>query len=329
MSERNLSFRSHNSFQESDPRICERVRRDLAIWDDLAPEQKQFVAAHLTTCQSCDAEQPVLRQATHLIASLGASSPSPRVDKAVMAAIAAQGSRSNTFHLMSLSSEKRRISTLQFTGLFVAAIVVLVATFATIRVMKTQTSQQAFLLPTTLSWSAFILYHAQTKTDAKGKRYHVESYHSFKDGDLNIETVQEGILDVVLVDDGHDTLGMDEMHHVAQQHVQGWGLDMTQESMFDLNELRHEMNTREARYLDKDMFRSIPVYRIRYENGLVMLLDMQYHPVNILAGAVGTGTGEPIYDKVSLLSPSQVPSSMWSMQVPSGFKMGTLPAQPV
>ncbi len=329
MSEHNLSFRSHSSSQQPSPRICETVRRYLALWDDLTREQRQFVSAHLATCQSCAVEQRVLLQATHLIASLEASRPSPHVDKAVMAAIVAQGNRSNTFHLVSLSREKRRISTLQFTGLFVAAIVVLVATFATIHVIKTQSTQQAFLLPTTLSWSAFILYHTQTKTDAKGKRYRIESYHSLKDGDLNVETVQEGILDVVLVDDGHDTLGMDEMHHVAQENVQGWGLDMTQESMFDLNELRYEMNANEAHYLDKDIFRGIPVYRIRYENGLVMLLDMQYHPVNILAGAVGTGTGEPIYDRVSLLSPSQVPASMWSMQVPAGFKMGMLPPQPV
>ena len=328
MSERNLPLRPYNLFQKSDSRICERVRHDLAVWDDLSLEQRQFVSTHLATCPSCAAEQRVLLQATRLVASLEASSPSPRVDKAVMAAIAAQGNRSNTFHFLSIHGEKRRISSLQFAGLFVAAIVVLVATFTTIRVMKIQSTQQAFLLPTTLSWSAFILYHTQTKTDAKGKRYQIDSYHSLKDGDLHVETVQEGNFDVVLIDDGHDTLGMDEMHHIAQPHAQGWGLDMTQESMFDLNELRHEMNTHEASYLDKDTFRGTSVYRIRYQNGLVMLLDMQYHPVNILAGAVGPGTGEPIYDKVSLLSPSQVPSSMWSMQVPSGFKMGILPAQP-
>jgi hypothetical protein len=329
MSERNLPFRPTNFLQKSDARICEEVGRDLAIWDDLSPEQKQFVSAHIETCPSCTAEQRVLRQATHLIASLEASRPSSSVDRTVMAAIVARDNGSNTFHVFSIRGEKRRMSPLQFAGLFVAALVVLVATFTTIRVVKMQSTQQAFLLPTTLSWSAFILYHTQTKMDAKGKRYQVASYHSLQNGFLNVETVQEGIFDVVLIDDGHDTLGMDEMHHIAQQHVQGWGLDMTQESMFDLNELRHEMNTHAASYLDKDTFRGISVYRIRYQNGLVMLLDMQYHPVNVLAGAVGPGTGEPIYNRVSLLSPSQVPSSMWNMQVPSGFKMGTLPPQPV
>jgi len=333
MSEHNLSSRSHNSSQQPDPRVCETVRRYLALWDDLTPEQRQFVSAHLAACQSCAAEQRVMQQATHLLASLEASSPSQRVDKAVVAAIAAQSGKSSNghaFRLLSIRKEKRRISTLQLAGLFVAVIVVLVATFTTIRVMKAPTSpQQAFLLPTTLSWSAYILYHTQTKIDAKGKRYRIDSYHSLKDGYLSVETMQEGTFDVVLVNDGHDTLGMDEMHRVAQENVQGWGIDMAEEAMFDPNELRHEMNTHQAHYLDKDVFRGIPVYRIRYENGLVILLDMQYQPVNILAGAVGPGTGEPVYDKVALLSSSQVSSSMWDMQVPAGFKMGTLPPQPV
>ena len=121
---------------------------------------------------------------------------------------------------------------------------------------------------------------------------------------------------------------MDEMHHVAQENVQGWGIDMSQESLFDLNEVRHELNTHQASYLDTDSFHGIDVYRIRCQNGLVLLLDMHYHPVNILAGAVGPGTGEPIYDTVSLLPPAKVPASMWNMQVPAGFKMGVLPAQP-
>lgn len=330
MSEHNLSSRLHNSSQQSNPHICETVRCYLPLWDDLTPEQRQFVSAHLATCQSCAAEQRVMQQATRLLASLEASSPSPSVDKAVMAAIAAQASNGHAFRLLSIHKEKRRISTLQLAGLFVAAIVVLVATFTTIRVMRTPTSSsQAFLLPTTLSWSAYILYHTQTKIDAKGKRYRIDSYHSLKDGYLSVETMQEGTFDVVLVNDGHDTLGMDEMHRVAQENVQGWGIDMAEEAMFDLNELRHELNTHQAYYLDKDIFRGIAVYRIRYGNGLVILLDMQYHPVNILAGAVGPGTGEPVYDKVALLSSSQVSSSMWDMQVPAGFKMGTLPPQPV
>jgi hypothetical protein len=65
------------------------------------------------------------------------------------------------------------------------------------------------------------------------------------------------------------------------------------------------------------------VYRIRFRDGLVMLLDMQYRPVNVLSG-----TGEPLYTSLQLLSPSQVSPSMWDMSIPPGYHMGTLPPTP-
>ncbi len=329
MSERDLSFRPSMSSEEPDPRVCETMRQYLAVWDDLTTEQRHTVATHVRACPSCSTEHLAMNQVTHLIASLEASSPSARVDKAVMDAIAAQHKQGQVRHLLPISRQKRRRNTLQAVGLLVAAAVVLIATFATARFMKTQSSAtQAFLLPTTLSWSAYILYHSQTKIDTKGKRYHIDSYDQLGSGDLNVETVQEGSVDVVLIEHGSTNLGMDEMHHIAQQNVQGWGIDMSQESLFDLNEIRHELNTHSATYLDTDSFHGTDVYRIRCENGLVLLLDMHYRPVNILAGAVGPGTGEPIYDTVSLLPPTKVPPSMWNMQVPVGFKMGVLPAQP-
>jgi len=55
---------------------------------------------------------------------------------------------------------------------------------------------------------------------------------------------------------------------------------------------------------------------------------MQYRPVNVLRGAVGPGTGEPIYTALQLLPPSQVSASMWDMSVPKGYHMGNLPTQP-
>ncbi len=242
-------------------------------------------------------------------------------------AIAAQSRNGRTLHLLPITAQKKRKNTLQVAGLLVAAAVVLVATFTTVRFMKTSAPSQAFLIPTTLSWSAYILYHSQTKIDTKGRRYHIDSYDQLASGYLNVETRQEGSMDVVLVEQGSNNLGMDEMRHIAQKNVQGWGIDMSQESLFDLNVIRHQLAAHQANYMDTDLFRGTTVYRIRCENGLVLLLDMQYRPVNILAGAVGPGTGEPIYDTVALLSPSKVPSSMWNMQVPAGFKMGVLPAR--
>ncbi|GAC1389597.1 MAG: hypothetical protein NVS4B11_07370 [Ktedonobacteraceae bacterium] len=328
MSEYNL-FRPNHPSEEPNSRFCETVRQYLAIWDDLTPEQKQMVSTHLQTCPACSAEQRTMSQATRLIATLEASSPSERVDKAVMTAIAAYNKRGQiSHHLLPISRQKRRTNSLQLAGLLVAAAVVLVATFATVRFMKTPSSQQAFLLPTTLSWSADVLYHSQTKIDAQGKRYRIDSYHQLGNGYLNVETVQTGVVDVMLIDDGHDTLGMDEMHHIAQYNVQGWSVDRSQESMFDLKELRREINTHQASYLDTDQFKGTTVYRIRCKNGLVLLLDMNYRPVNVLTGAVGPGTGEPVYDALALLSSAKVSSSMWNMQVPAGFKMGVLPAQP-
>ena len=328
MSERDLSFHQDISPEEPNSRECETARQYLAVWDDLTTEQRHTVAAHVRSCPSCSTEHLAMNQVTRLIASLEASSPSARVDTAVMEAIAAQNKRGQVLHLLPISRQKRRKSTLQVAGLLVAAAVVLVATFATVRFTKMPSSTQAFLLPAALSWSGYVLYHSQTKIDTKGKRYRVASYDWLASGSINVETVQEGSVDVVLIEHGVNNLGMDEMHHVAQENVQGWGIDMSQESLFDMNEVRHELNTHQASYLDTDSFHGTDVYRIRCENGLVLLLDMHYRPVNILAGAVGPGTGEPIYDTVSLLPPTKVPPSMWNMQIPTGFKMGVLPAQP-
>ncbi len=329
MSEHNFSFRPNMpSSEELDSRVCETVRQYLAVWDDLTTEQRHTVAAHVRGCPSCSTQHLAMNQVTRLIASLEASSPSVRVDKAVMEAIAAQSKPRQVLHLLPISKQKRHKNTLQVTGLLIAAAVVLVATFTTVRFTKTLSPAQAFLLPATLSWSGYILYHSQTKIDMKGKHYRIDSYDQLANGYLNVETIQQGIVDVVLIEHGSDNLGMDEMHHVAQENVQGWGIDMSQESLFDMNEVRHELTTHQASYLDTDSFHGINVYRIRCANGLVLLLDMRYRPVNILAGAVGPGTGEPIYDTVSLLPPSKVPSSMWAMQVPTGYKMGVLPAQP-
>ncbi len=329
MSEHNLSFRPNILPEEPNPCTCENVRRYIAVWDDLTPEQRQKISTHIDVCPSCTAEQRVTNQVTRLIATLELSSPSTRVDKAVLEAIVARSRRGHTLHLFPISRQKRRTSTLQLAGLLFAAVVVLVATFTTVRIMKTPSaSKQAFLLPATLSWSGYILYHSETKVDARGKRYRVNCYHHLGNGYLNVETVQTGTVDVVLIDNGHSTLGMDEMHHIAQYGVQGWNVNVSQESMFDLNELRREITNHQATYLGIDHFRGTTVYRIRCENGLVLLLDMNYRPVNVLSGAVGPGTGEPIYDTVSLLPTSNISPSMWNMQVPAGFKMGALPAQP-
>ena len=156
------------------------------------------------------------------------------------------------------------------------------------------------------------------------------SYHDLNSQWVRVETQAIG-LDVVYIGSMHDpstSLAMDEIHHVAQRNAPTWGLDDTTESMFDLPKIRYDLQTRNATYVDEDTFRGQSVYRIRCKNGLTLLLDTKYHPVNVLAGAVGTGTGEPIFDSVQLYPRANMDTSLWNMQVPSGFSMGTLPAKP-
>ncbi len=184
---------------------------------------------------------------------------------------------------------------------------------------------QAYTLPATLSWNGYVIYHSETRIDAHGERYRVNTYYDPGTGRFHVETVMPGSMDVVAVGDGHSTLGMDMMHHVAQWEANGWSSD---ESMFDLPGIRSDMKMSRAAFIDKDMFRGQAVYRIRCSNGLVLLLNMQYQPVNVLRGAVGPGTGEPIYDSLVMMPSSHVPGDMWDMQIPSGFKMGELPDRP-
>jgi hypothetical protein len=183
----------------------------------------------------------------------------------------------------------------------------------------------AFALPANLSWSNYVLYHSETINGANGMVYHVESYHDLGSNNMHVETKADGQVDVVVVGDDHAMLGMDMMHHVAQWNADAWAVD---DSMFDLAELRHELQTQSAIYLDKESFRGQEVYRIRCKNGLVMLLDMNYMPVNVLQGSSSADMARPMYDTLKLMPASQVHASMWDMSVPPGFHMGSLPSKP-
>jgi len=142
---------------------------------------------------------------------------------------------------------------------------------------------------------------------------------------MHVETTMANQLDVVVVGNHNNMLGMDMLHHIAQYGAGAWSVD---DSMFNLAALRSDLQAKRAVYLDKDTFRGQEVYRIRLHNGLVLLLNMHYQPVNILQGALGPGTGGPMYDTVKLMLPSQVSNTMWDMSIPHGFRMGTLPPKP-
>ncbi|HEV2580177.1 MAG TPA: hypothetical protein VGT44_04930 [Ktedonobacteraceae bacterium] len=324
---------------ESGPDVCAIVQMYLAIIDDLTPQEVALLSEHVVTCAACGEAFELMERATHLVGSLTASAPSPRVDVAMLAlTTAGTGTRqvrqagrqpvvANSVTARRSQRPARRRKVAWVVSELVAAAVILLALFASLHQFGIFGGgpQTAFALPSSLSWSGFVLYHSETRTGTHGELYEVESYHDLKTGSVHVETKMDGQLDVVTVSDGQQVLGMDTIHHIAQMGANQWTVN---DSMFNLNELRRELQMGQATYLGLDSFKGQSVYRIRCTNGLVMLLDMQYMPVNVLRGAVGPGTGSPLYTNLELLTSTQVPDSMWNMSVPPGYQMGTLPAQP-
>lgn len=316
---------------EAGPHVCAIVRLYLAVIDDLSPEQVELLAQHVSACPPCDEEFRLLTRSTRLVGSLAATAPSPRVDRAIMAAVTAQKrerSQQITQPLARVRQTSRRRPTRLISELVAAAAVIMLALLASLHIsglFGTTGTRQAFALPSQLSWSQYVLYHSETRVAAGGAIYRVDSYHNLGTGQMRVETTMDGQIDVVAVGDERAMLGMDMLHHVAQWGADAWAVD---DSMFDLSELRRELQANTAVYLDQETFRGQQVYRIRCKGDLVLLLDMQYRPVNVLKGAAGPGTGTPLYDTVKLMPVSQVSPSMWDMSIPPGFQMGTLPPKP-
>jgi hypothetical protein len=323
--------------------VCEAVRFYITIMDDLAPEQIQILREHVAICPPCDAFLRFMQQTTHRVASLPESHPSARVDQAVMAAITAQkddqalvgtqfitpnASHRRQPQLLGIPARRSRNSRLVAATLAISlAAMLLLALVGTLYFAGGFWSapQQAFSLPANLTWNGNILYHTESELDAQGQLYQVDAWYDFATGDSHVETMMDNSLDVVAVGNSKTMLGLDMMHHVAQWGANQWN---SNESVFNLNAMRQDLQTKTDVYVGTEQFHGQEVYRIRCSNGLTLLLNMQYKPVNILRGAVGPGTGAPVYNTVQLLPTSQVPGDMWNMSVPSGFKMGNLPKRP-
>lgn len=317
---------------EIGPDVCATVHLYLAIIDDLTPQQVEQLSEHVVTCAACSREFESLEHATHLVGSLAASAPSPHVDTALFALM--EHKRSTGQMPMPLAARRnRRVAHRRkltwIVGELVAAAAIILALFASVHFFGIPGigggPQSAFALPSTVSWNQYVLYHSQTRTAADGTLYQVQSYHEMATGNMHVETKLDGRLDVIAVGNDKEMLGMDTIHHIAQMGANQWSVD---DSIFNINELRNELQSHEASYLGIDTFRGQSVYRIRGQNGLVILLDMHYLPVNVLRGAVGPGTGAPIYTNLEMMPASQVSGSMWDMSVPAGYQMGTLPPQP-
>ena len=321
------------------PQVCATVQLYLAVLYDLPPEQADTVMQHVRTCASCTVQYQLLRHATHAMSSMSASAPSARVDQAIMLLIAARSATSvsvaekqpvQTKALPQPEHVQKRWQPSFWVISQIAASVILLLGLITVAryVMGTPTSKTTFSLPENLTWDAYVIYHSETRIANDGEHYVVHTYDDLADGNIHTETIMNTTLDVVAIEDTSMILGLDMMHHIAQWGAQAWEVDRSEESMFNLPLLRSDLASNQDVYLGTDVFHGVDVYRVRCKNGLVLLLDTHYMPVNVLRGAVGPGTGEPIYTTVTLMHPTQVSSSMWNMSVPAGFQMGTLPVRP-
>ena len=312
------------------PEVCAITRLYLAVIEDLTAEQAAQLQRHLAICNACREEFRVLEHTTWLVSNADATAPSPRVDAAIRALIQGREQRQRPASVLIARPPTPRRRLVSLTGALVTAAVVMLALFASLHfssIFDNTGKQTAFTLPANLTWDGYVLYHSETRISADGQLYEVDSYDHLGTGDMRVETKMDTQLDIIAIGNNQETMGMDTIHHVAQMGADNW-MGMVDDSMFDLSQLRHAIQTKDAVYLGTDIFRSQKVYRIRFRDGLVMLLDMQYRPVNVLRGAVGPGTGEPIYSSLQMLSPSQVSPSMWNMSIPPGYHMGTLPATP-
>ena len=343
------------------PQVCATIRLYLAVADDLAPEEVAILNEHVRTCPECARVQHLLQQTTNLVTDLPSSTPSFHVDQAIRAAIIARSNgqtltqHAGNHRVVEPQTRSRRVAApipaiaipiAAYTAQknprfrhfarkpFAPAITVLAVAAMLFLVLGTTlhfmgiflpAHEWTFNLPNNLSWNSYVLYHSETRIDNEGKLYQVNAYNNLGTGDMHVETVMVGVLDVVAIGTASKMLDLDMMHHVAQWDANDWSDD---ESMFNLAALRNDLAHNRDVYLGEDTFHGEQVYRIRCYNGLVLLLNMHYQPVNVLRGAIGPGTGEPVYDTLKVMPASTVSSSMWNMSVPRGFKMGALPQRP-
>jgi hypothetical protein len=310
---------------EYGPQVCNTVRLYLAVLDDLSPEQVNVLFKHVKACSACTGEFQLYNSATRLVGGLGATSPSHRVDAAIMALRFGQHGIRSRKPVNFAPPRGRSVRLISQAVVAMAAILLFMLLTVTHFIAFAPSGAKAFELPTNLSWSNYVLYHSETRIGTNGMVYRVESYHDLGSNQMHIETMADGQLDVVVVSDNHTMLGMDMLHHVAQWDADAWAVD---DSLFNLAELRYELQTKSAVYLDKESFRGQDVYRIRCKDGLVMLLDMDYMPVNVLQGSTHSDMAKPMYDTLKLMPTTEISSSMWNMNIPSGFQMGKLPAKP-
>src|SRR5712691_1440419 len=309
------------------PQVCAVMRLYLAVLDDVPAEQVRLVFEHIHTCPACAAELHLFTRATQLVSGAANLEPPPRVDQAVLRAIAARSSTRPPEHLRPLRSHhaSREHHFLWLIGQVAAVGMLLIAIMAVYLLAGAVTAPRVFALPANLSWSGYVLFYRETKVGVNGTHYRVNCYHDLSTGRMHVETIAGSNLDIVVVGNDQILLGKDLIHHVAEWDANAWSVD---DSIFNLMQLRYDLQAHRAVYEGMDRFEGQEIYRIRWKNGLVLLLDTSYWPVNVLRDAHGPGSVQPIYETLTWLPVSQVPSTLWDTQVPAGFRPGRLPAGP-
>lgn len=314
---------------------CAVIRPYLAVFEDLPPDQAQIVLAHVQTCQDCTLELQQFTRANRLVASLSAVAPSARVDRAVLAVIAARGEQARLAQELQQQQQTRLVRqrrpprVLSWSGgLAVAAVLVLAAIFLFRNIIL---PMQAFAIPANLSWNGYVLHYNYEHANGSGTSYLMDCYQDLGQQKLHAETSMPGQWDIVLVGNQQSMLGKDMMHQVAQENVDGWDLCSPQ---FNLDSLRTAIQQKQDVYLGKSQFGGQDVYQIRNNNGLILLLDMDYRPVNALqptpssTGTTSHTVYRPLYTQVNLMPSSQVESNLWDRSVPPHFRMGTITSMP-
>jgi len=314
-----------------DPQSCEIMRLYMSVVRDLPPGQQRRVLVHVQSCQDCARQYRLLDEVTRLLSTMEVTTPSRHVDEAVRRSIAARSrarvSSKRSAALTFPSRTQTRGGWLRPVALAaMLMLALLTGLYGATRLWPASGGPAAFALPANLSWNGYVVFHTQTLRDASGATYEVKTYYNPEADVANVETVQGTALDVDVVQTKDQILGMDMMHHVAQWGATKWGTDDS--LLFDLNSLRQGLRAGTDVYIGKAQYEGQNVYRILCSNGQVLLLNMDYMPVNVINMSLGPNYNKPVYNTLRMLSSSQVPSSMWDMTVPEGFSMGNLPSNP-
>ena len=313
-----------------DSQSCEIMRLYMSVVRDLPPGQQRRVLVHVQSCQDCARQYRLLDEVTRLLSTMEVTTPSRHVDEAVRQSIAARSrtrvSSKRSAVSMFPSTRQTREGWLRPVALAaVLMLSLLTGLYSATRLWPASGGATAFALPANLSWNGYVVFHTQTLHNSSGATYEVKTYYNPGANVANVETVQGTVLDVDVVQMKGQILGMDMMHHVAQWGATKWGDD---DSLFDLNSLRQGLRAGTDVYVGETQYGGQDVYRILCSNGRVLLLSMEYMPVNVINMSLGPNYNKPIYSMLKMMSSSQVPSSMWDMTVPEGFSMGNLPSNP-